>query len=58
LSSLAGAHVCVGRIWSDLVERPGSVTTLRYRLRHGNGSWMWVEATGTNLLHVSSVARW
>jgi PAS domain S-box-containing protein len=45
----------VMRIWSDLVERPASVTTFRYRLRHVDGSWRWVEATGTNLLHEPAV---
>jgi PAS domain S-box-containing protein len=45
----------LGRIWSDLVERPASVTTFRYRLRHNNGSWRWMEATGTNLLDEPAV---
>jgi PAS domain S-box-containing protein len=45
----------VGRVWSDLLERPGSVTTFRYRLRRSDGSWRWMEATGTNLLDVAEV---
>jgi PAS domain S-box-containing protein len=45
----------VGRIWSDLVQRPAAVITFRYRLRHSNGSWRWMEATGTNLLDEPAV---
>jgi PAS domain S-box-containing protein len=45
----------VGRIWTDMVARPGSVTTFRYRLRHADGTWRWMEATGTNLLDEPAV---
>jgi PAS domain S-box-containing protein len=45
----------VGRIWTEMVGRPGSVTTFRYRLRHADGTWRWVEATGTNLLDEPAV---
>jgi signal transduction histidine kinase len=45
----------VGLIWSDLTERAGRVRTFRYRLKHADGSWRWVEAIGTNLLHVPAV---
>jgi PAS domain S-box-containing protein len=39
----------VGRIWADLVEDPGRVTTFRYRVRREDGSWSWTEATAANL---------
>ena len=29
---------------------PGSSLTIQYRIRHKDGSWRWVESTGTNLL--------
>ena len=34
-----------------LLQEPGGRTTLEYRVRHKNGSWVWVEATGSNYLH-------
>src|SRR5579859_2334748 len=34
-----------------LLERPGDFITLEYRIRRKNGSWRWMEGTGTNLLH-------
>jgi len=34
----------------DLVQHPGKVVTTRYRFRHRNGSWRWLESTISNLL--------
>ncbi|HEV7662302.1 MAG TPA: PAS domain-containing sensor histidine kinase [Chloroflexota bacterium] len=45
----------VGLIWSDLIERAGRVRTFRHRLKHADGSWRWVEAIATNLLHEPAV---
>src|SRR5690349_12361873 len=34
-----------------LLSTPGGQVTLEYRVKHKNGSWVWVEATGSNYLH-------
>ena len=41
--------------FSDLLKDPGGMRTLTVRVRHKDGSWRWIEATGTNLLHESLV---
>jgi signal transduction histidine kinase len=41
------AHV--GRLWADLVEKPGRTATFRYRTRADDGSWEWFEASAANL---------
>lgn len=38
-----------------LSGRQGSSETVRYRVRHKNGTWLWVEATLTNLFDEPSV---
>lgn len=38
-----------------LSGRQGSSDTVRYRVRHKNGTWLWVEATLTNLFDEPSV---
>ena len=35
----------------SLLQKPGEQITLEYRVKHKNGSWVWIEATGTNYLH-------
>jgi len=35
----------------SLLQKPGEQVTLEYRIKHKNGSWVWIEATGTNYLH-------
>ena len=37
--------------FASLLQTPGGRVTLQYRVRHKNGSWVWVEATGSNYLH-------
>ena len=37
--------------FNDLLDHPGKVTTVEYRLRLKDGSWRWMEGTATNLLH-------
>jgi PAS domain S-box-containing protein len=37
-------------VFARLLEKEGTHVTLEYRLKHKNGSWVWVEATGTNHL--------
>lgn len=39
----------------DLKQSPGKSASIRYRLRHKNGSWCWVESTIRNLLHEPGV---
>ena len=35
----------------SLLQKPGGQVTIKYRVKHKNGSWVWIEATGTNYLH-------
>src|SRR5712692_144237 len=37
--------------FNDLLDHPGKVITVEYRLRLKDGSWRWMEGTATNLLH-------
>lgn len=37
--------------FATLLQTPGDRVTLEYRVRHKNGVWVWVEATGSNYLH-------
>ena len=39
----------------SLLQKPGEQVTLEYRVKHKNGSWVWIEATGTNYLHVPRI---
>ncbi len=43
-------HDYVVNQWMAMLEEPGSTQVLRYRHRHGDGSWMNVEATNENRL--------
>lgn len=36
--------------FNELVKHPGSQRTFRYRVRHKNGSWAWVETIAVNHL--------
>ncbi len=38
------------QVFSKLLEKPGNQVTLEYRVKHKNGSWVWLEATGVNHL--------
>jgi len=33
-----------------LLQMPGEQITIEYRVKHKNGSWVWIEATGSNYL--------
>ena len=37
--------------FTSLLQTPGGQVTLEYRVKHKNGSWAWIEATGSNYLH-------
>ena len=41
---------------AELMEHPGQHLPLLFRCRHIDGSWRWLEATVTNLLHVPGIA--
>lgn len=41
--------------FQQLADRPGESTTMELRVRHADGSWRILEATGTNLLAEPSV---
>src|SRR5215472_4607312 len=40
----------------DLLVHPGEAITAKYRLRHEDGTWRWMEGTATNLLHDPTIA--
>jgi len=49
-------HPTMVKVMEQLLKGPGtSVEVARYRLRHRDGSWRWVESVATNLLDVPSV---
>jgi PAS domain S-box-containing protein len=41
--------------FASLVEQPGGIMTVRYRIRHKHTGWRWIEATYTNLLDEPAV---
>ena len=41
--------------FSWLLTQPGALVNAQCRLRHKDGFWRWVEATGQNLLHEKSI---
>jgi PAS domain S-box-containing protein len=45
----------VQALLNDLVDKPGQIITARYRFRHKNGTWRWLEASINNLLDEPSV---
>ena len=42
-------------MYAQLVQEPGSHGRGKFRLRHANGTWRWVEAIVTNMLGEPSV---
>ncbi len=40
---------------NELAQRPGDVVSARYRFRHKDGSWRWLESTISNLLDKPAV---
>jgi PAS domain S-box-containing protein len=41
--------------FAELVQKPGGVSTAEFRVAHNDGSWVWIEATISNLLAEPSV---
>jgi PAS domain S-box-containing protein len=38
-----------------LLKNPGITLPVQFRIRHKNGNYLWVEGSGTNLIHESAV---
>jgi diguanylate cyclase (GGDEF)-like protein/PAS domain S-box-containing protein len=45
----------VGERFVEVASEPGRSTRMELRARHHDGSWRWVDATATNLLHDRAV---
>ncbi|QEC76004.1 PAS domain S-box protein [Mucilaginibacter ginsenosidivorax] len=43
------------RVSSESHQKPGKIIPFCLRFKHSGGSWMWVEGTVVNLLHVPAV---
>lgn len=43
-------------VWMDLLKRPGGTAIVEQRIRHKNGSSVWIEARLSNLLDDPSIA--
>ena len=41
--------------WEKLLKKSGAHDTLEYRVKHKDGSWVWVEATVTNHLETPGI---
>lgn len=44
-------HQRAAATWIELLAHPGSQRRVRLRLRHRDGSWVWMEVTNHNRLH-------
>lgn len=42
-------------IFTQLLEQPDNIVTAQYRMLHKDGSWIWLEGVGRNLLHDLSI---
>jgi diguanylate cyclase (GGDEF)-like protein/PAS domain S-box-containing protein len=45
----------VARVFSEVVSTPGPGPSVRFRARKSDGSWLWLDASATNLLHEPAV---
>ncbi|HPO62760.1 MAG TPA: PAS domain S-box protein, partial [Candidatus Kapabacteria bacterium] len=45
----------IKKIFTESLEKPGKVAKGEYRFKHKNGSWIYLETVGSNLLYDASV---
>jgi diguanylate cyclase (GGDEF)-like protein/PAS domain S-box-containing protein len=45
----------VARVFSEVRSKPGPGPSVRFRARKADGSWSWLDASATNLLHEPAV---
>ncbi len=45
----------IALLWADLVKTSGKTVRVEVRYPHKDGSWHWMEAVSTNLLHEPSI---
>ena len=45
----------VQSVFAEALTRPGAAPMVRFRLRHKDASWRWIEAYGNNLLADAAV---
>jgi PAS domain S-box-containing protein len=45
----------INALFAELVRSAGMSITAEFRFRRKDGTWLWIECTGTNLLHDSCV---
>ncbi len=42
-------------VYFDILKNPGKSITITGRFKHGDGRWLWLEATVINMLHIPAV---
>ncbi len=47
--------VRIKKDFAQVLQNPKESITTTFRVRHKEGGWVWVEATGTNLLHIQII---
>jgi len=45
----------VSAVFAKALSNPGIVHRIEFRARHKNGTWIWMEAMGNNLLHEPAI---
>ncbi len=45
----------VKKNFSEVAKYPNKSLSLAFRIKHKKGHWVWIETTGTNLLHVPHI---
>ncbi len=45
----------INEMFSNLLKNHGVTINTQYRARHKDGRWLWIEASGTNLLHEPTI---
>jgi PAS domain S-box-containing protein len=59
MNGLTGLHpddfALVAQVMGELLQKPGASAPFEIRFQHRDGSWHWIEGTGTNLLDEPAV---